>query len=442
MQETKKQLGLWTSTSLVVGNMIGAGVFMMPAALAKFGSISLLGWVCASIGAFLLSKVFASLSKLLPAADGGPYAYSQKGLGDFAGFLVAWCYLVSVWCTNAAITVSFISAMSTFIPALATNALLAAFAGLATIWLLTWVNTLGILTSGKLQLITTILKILPILCIGIAGMFFIHWNNFLPFNASGTSNIEAITATTAIAFFAFLGIECATIPSGSVANSASTVARATTLGTLIATLVYIVSTVSIMGMIPAHQLAKSVTPFADAAILIFGKGNGAEYIVSAGVAIAAFGALNGYILIQGQMPAAIANDKLFPAIFAKKNANDVPAIGIVISSVFVSIFMLMNYTKGLAAQFQFLILLTTSTIIIPYVFCTASFIILRLRKIFVSRWAKTTAILLASFTFIFCIWILLGLGQETVFWGFFLTLLAVPIYVFAVAKKDQTQTNL
>jgi APA family basic amino acid/polyamine antiporter len=102
----------------------------------------------------------------------------------------------------------------------------------------------------------------------------------------------------------------------------------------------------------------------------------------------------------------------------------------------------MNYTKGLAAQFQFLILLTTSTIIIPYVFCTASFIILRLRKICVSRWAKTTAILLASFTFIFCIWILLGLGQETVFWGFFLTLLAVPIYVFAVAKKDPTQTNL
>jgi APA family basic amino acid/polyamine antiporter len=442
MQETKKQLGLWTSTSLVVGNMIGAGVFMMPAALAKFGSISLVGWLCASIGAFLLSKVFANLSNLLPAADGGPYAYSQKGLGDFAGFLVAWCYLVSVWCTNAAIAVSFISALSTFIPVLATNFLLAAFAGLATIWILTWVNTLGILTSGKLQLITTILKIVPIVFIGVGGLFFIHWTHFLPFNASGTSSIAAITATTAITFFAFLGIECATIPSGSVANSASTVAKATTLGTLIATLVYILSTVSIMGMIPANQLAKSVTPFADAAILIFGKGNGAEYLVSAGVAIAAFGALNGYILIQGQMPAAIAKDKLFPAIFAKNNNNGVPAIGIVISSVFVSIFMVMNYTKGLAAQFQFLILLTTSTIIIPYVFCTASFMILRLRKTFVSSWSKILAILLASFTFVFCMWILLGLGQETVFWGFFLTLLAVPIYVFAVAKKEKSETNL
>lgn len=439
MQDTKKQLGLWTSTSLVVGNMIGAGVFMLPAALAQFGSISLVGWLCASVGAFLLSKVFANLSKLLPAADGGPYAYSQKGLGDFAGFLVAWCYLVSVWCTNAAITVSFISAMSTFIPALATNSLLAAFTGLSTIWFLTWINSLGILTSGKMQLVTTILKMVPIVLIGVAGLFYIHWNNFLPFNASGTASFAAITSTTAITFFAFLGIECATIPSGSVANSAATVAKATTLGTLIATIVYILSTVSIMGMIPVSQLKTSVTPFADAAIMIFGQG--AQYWVSAGVAIAAFGALNGYILIQGQMPAAIANDKLFPAIFARKNSKGVPAIGIVISSVFVSIIMLMNYTKGLVVQFQFLILLTTSTIIIPYVFCTASFMILRLRKTFVSSWSKIISIMLASFTFIFCIWILLGLGQETVFWGFFLTLFSVPIYVYAITKKDQSKIN-
>jgi APA family basic amino acid/polyamine antiporter len=439
MQTQKKQLGLWTSTSLVIGNMIGAGVFMMPATLASFGGISLVGWVCASIGAFLLSKVFANLSKLLPAADGGPYAYSQKGLGDFAGFLVAWCYLVSVWCTNAAITVSFISALSTFIPVLATNSLLAAFTGLATIWFLTWINSLGILTSGILQLITTILKIVPIVLIGLVGLFYIHWNNFLPFNTSGTSNIAAITATTTLTFFAFLGIECATIPSGSVSNSAATVAKATTLGTLIATVVYILSTVSIMGMIPAAQLKTSVTPFADAAILIWGQG--AQYWVSAGVAIAAFGALNGYILIQGQLPAAIAKDKLFPSIFARKNSKGVPAIGVVISSVFVSVFMAMNYTKGLVAQFQFLMLLTTSTIIIPYVFCTASFLVLRFKNNFTNSIALIGAILLASLTFVFCIWIMLGLGQETVFWGFFLTLFSVPIYVFAVISRDKKLTN-
>ena len=435
MQDTKKQLGLWTSTSLVVGNMIGAGVFMMPAALAKFGGISLLGWVCSAIGAFLIAKVFAHLSKLLPAADGGPYAYSQKGLGDFAGFLVAWGYLVSVWCSNAAITVSFISAMSTFIPALATNPYLAIGVGLATIWFLSWINSLGILTSGILQLITTILKIVPIVLIGLVGLFYMQWNNFLPFNASGTSTIAAITATTTLTFFAFLGIECATIPSGSVANSATTVAKATTLGTLIATIVYILGTVSVMGMIPAVQLKNSVSPFADAAVIIWGQG--AKYWVSAGVAISAFGALNGFILIQGQMSYAVAKDQLFPQIFTRKNDKGVPVYGIVISSIFVSAFMAMNYTKGLVEQFQFLILLTTSTILIPYIFCTASYLLMRLRVAGITKNIFTGAIVLAALTFLFCIWIILGLGYETVFWGFVLTMSSVPIYVFAIWKRDQ-----
>ena len=439
MQDTKKQLGLWTSTSLVVGNMIGAGVFMMPAALAKFGGISLLGWVCSAIGAFLIAKVFAHLSKLLPAADGGPYAYSQKGLGDFAGFLVAWGYLVSVWCSNAAITVSFISAMSTFIPALATNPYLAIGVGLATIWFLSWINSLGILTSGILQLITTILKIVPIVLIGLVGLFYMQWNNFLPFNASGTSTIAAITATTTLTFFAFLGIECATIPSGSVANSATTVAKATTLGTLIATLVYILGTVSVMGMIPAAALKNSVTPFADAAVIIWGQG--AKYWVSAGVAISAFGALNGYILIQGQLPYAVAKDQLFPQIFMRKNDKGVPVFGIVISSIFVSVFMAMNYTKGLAEQFQFLILLTTSTILIPYIFCTASYLLMRLRVAGITKNIFTGAIVLAALTFLFCIWIMLGLGYETVFWGFVLTMSSVPIYVYAIWKRDQKEAK-
>ncbi len=439
MQDTKKQLGLWTSTSLVVGNMIGAGVFMMPAALAKFGGISLLGWVCSAIGAFLIAKVFAHLSKLLPAADGGPYAYSQKGLGDFAGFLVAWGYLVSVWCTNAAITVSFISALSTFIPALATNPYLAIGVGLATIWFLSWINSLGILTSGILQLITTILKIVPIVLIGLVGLFYMQWNNFLPFNASGTSTIAAITATTTLTFFAFLGIECATIPSGSVANSATTVAKATTLGTLIATLVYILGTVSVMGMIPAAALKNSVTPFADAAVIIWGQG--AKYWVSAGVAISAFGALNGYILIQGQLPYAVAKDQLFPQIFMRKNDKGVPVFGIVISSIFVSVFMAMNYTKGLVEQFQFLILLTTSTILIPYIFCTASYLLMRFRVAGITKNIFTGAIVLATLTFLFCIWIMLGLGYETVFWGFVLTMSSVPIYVYAIWKRDQKETK-
>jgi basic amino acid/polyamine antiporter, APA family len=432
--DQKNKLGLWTTTSLVVGNMIGAGVFLMPAALAAYGSISLLGWVFSSVGAFLLAKVFSNLSKMMPTADGGPYAYSREGLGDFAGFLVAWGYWISTWCTNAAIAVSLVSALSTFFPALASSALLAVITGLAAIWLLTWVNTLGIVASGKLQLITTILKILPLVLVAAGGLFFFKFKNFHPFNSSGVSDYSAILTSAAYTFFAFLGIECATVPSGSVSNPEKTIPRATMLGMLIATFIYIISSVSIMGMIPGKDLQHSLTPFSDAAVIIWG--GSARYWVSAGVAIAAFGALNGWILIQGQMPHAIAKDKLFPPIFGKENKKGVPAAGIIISSILISLLMSMNYTKGLVEQFKFLIMLTTLTVLIPYLFSAASYIIIRLERKYLKSGGWIPAIILASLAFLFCIWAVAGSGQEIVYWGFLLLLAGVPFYVIILWKKN------
>lgn len=431
---SKNKLGLWTSTSLVVGNMIGSGVFLMPAALAAYGGISVLGWIFSAIGAFLLAKVFSNLSKLLPQADGGPYAYTRKGFGDFAGFLVAWGYWISIWCTNSAIAVALVSALSTFFPVLATSAVTAVLTGLGVIWFLTWINTLGIVTSGKLQLVTTILKIIPLLLVSIGGLFFIRFENFVPFNTSGTSNFTAITATATLTFFSFLGLECATIPSGSVANPEKTIPRATMLGTLIATMIYIVSSVSVMGMIPAKELQHSVTPFADAAMIIWGSS--AHYWVSAGVAIAAFGALNGWILIQGQIPYAIAKDNLFPGVFGKQNKKGVPALGIIIGSVLVSVLMIMNYTKGLVEQFKFLILLSTLTVLVPYLFSTAAYVTIKIeKKYFEGSWLQ--AIVLAALAFAYSLWAIAGSGQEIVYWGFILLMSGVPFYVWILWKKNR-----
>ncbi len=434
IEAQKNKLGLWTSTSLVTGNMIGAGVFLMPAALAAYGSISLIGWLISSIGAFLLAKIFSHLSKMLPKADGGPYAYTKEGLGDFAGFLVAWGYLISTWTTNAAIAVALVSALSTFFPILASNALAAVLTGLGAIWIITWINTRGIVASGKFQLITTILKIIPLIAVAIGGLFFIKLSNFLPFNASGSSDISAITATATLTFFAFLGIECATIPSTSVANPEKTIARATMLGTGIATVIYIISTISVMGLIPAKELQNSVTPFADAAVFMWGEG--ASYLVSAGVAIAAIGTLNGFILIQGQVPYAISKDHLFPVFFSKKNKNGVPALGIIIGSVVVSLLMVMNYTKGLAAQFKFLILLATLTVLVPYLFSTAAYIVIKIKKkYFRNNWL--TSILLASLAFIFSLWIIGGAGKEIVYFGFILLLSGIPFYIWMLWKNKK-----
>ena len=434
---SKNKLGLWTSTSLVAGNMIGAGVFLMPAALAVYGSISILGWLFAATGAFLLAKVFSNLSKLMPQADGGPYAYAQKAFGDYTGFLVAWGYWISIWCANAAIAVSLVSALSTFFPVLATNALAAILTGLGAIWLLTWVNTLGIVASGRLQLITTILKIIPLLLVAVGGLFFMHAENFMLFNTSGTTDLSALSATATLTFFAFVGMESATIPAGSVANPEKTISKATMLGTFIVTVIYIASSISVMGMIPANILQHSVTPFADAAVMIWGKS--ASYWVSAGVAIAAFGALNGWILIQGQIPAAIAKDKLFPAVFAKKSKKGTPVIGIIISSVVVSVLMMMNYSKGLVEQFKFLILMSTFMVLLPYLLSAVGYFIIRSNQKIKGKWFQVIA--LGLLAFIFSLWALAGSGQDTVYWGFIFLIAGTPLYVWIMLDKNNKTKN-
>jgi APA family basic amino acid/polyamine antiporter len=432
---SKNKLGLWSSTSLVVGNMIGAGVFLMPAALASYGSISLLGWVFSAIGSFFLARVFSNLSKLMPSATGGPYAYTRAGLGDFAGFLVAWGYWISVSCANAAITISLVSALSTFFPALAGNAVASVLTGLAAIWLLTWINSRGIVLSGKLQLITTGLKLIPLLIIALGGLFFIKSANFLPFNSSGGSMLAAINATATFTMFAFVGIESASIPAGNIENPEKTIPRATVLGLSIATLVYVLGSVSVMGILSVPELKNSVTPFADAATVMFG--NSAKYWVSAGIAIAAFGALNGWILIQGQVPYAIAKDKLFPAVFARENARKVPYIGIILNSILVSLFMMMNYTKGLVEQFRFLLLLSVLTVFIPYLFSTAAYILVRIQQkhLYPHKWRQ--AILLAVLAFAYSLWAIAGTGEKTVFYGFMLLMAGIPFYIWIVYKNSK-----
>ena len=434
MQTEQKKFGLWTSTSLVLGTMIGAGVFLMPSALASYGSISLIGWLFSSLGAIVIAKVFANISKLIPSSDGGPYAFTKAGLGDFAGFLIGWGYLISVWTTNAAIAVSLVSAMSTFFPILAQDATIALATGLVFLWLLTWVNTLGVIASGRVQLMTTILKIVPLVLVAIGGLLLLDPQNLLPFNQSGTSSWQAITATTTLTFFAFLGIECATIPSSSVDNPGQNISKATMFGVWIAAAIYIFSTISIMGMIPASQLQVSITPFADAAEKIYG--HGAKYWVSAGAAVAAFGALNGLILVQGQMPYAMAKDKLFPAFFAKQNRKGVPANGVVVSSIIITLLMFMNNSKNLAGQFKLLILLSTFFTLLPYLFTTVSYLIVRAKQATTYTKTKTiTAIVISILAFSFSMWMLIGSGQEIVYWGFIMLMLGVPFYVYMVYKK-------
>jgi basic amino acid/polyamine antiporter, APA family len=440
----KRSMGLWMATALVIGNMVGSGIFLLPASLAAVsGPISIFGWVFTGIGAMLLALVFARLGRAMPRT-GGPYAYARRAFGDFIGFQTAWGYWIAAWAGNAAIAVAFVGYLAVFWGDLGTNNLLAALVGISVIWLLTFVNILGTRESGAVQVATTILKFVPLAVIGVIGLFFFNTDNVTPFAPNGSWS--AISAAAPLTLWAFIGLESATVAAGEVKDPERNIPRATIYGTLAATAVYIIGTIAVMGVIPTETLAGSTSPFADAAGVMFG---GSWDKIIALVALAStFGALNGWILLQGRVPLAAAEDGLFPEQFAKVHGERrTPVFGLVVSSILVSGLMLMNYTKGLVDAFTFIILLATLTTLVPYAYSAAAQAQLYFteREIFErGRFARDTIV--AALAFAYSVWAITGSGKDIIAKGFILLLAGIPVYVlmkwWQARQAEQTAAEL
>jgi len=427
-QPARRGLGLWMLTALVVGNIIGSGVFLLPASLANFGSIGLLSWCFTAVGALLLALVFAKLGTIRPKI-GGPYAYCREGFGDFIGFQMAYNYWIALWVGNAAIAVAFTGYLGFFWPGLSKNPLWAFFVSAGTVWVLTIINIIGVRQAGTVQLITTILKLLPLLLIASVGLFFIHPHYLAEFNISGRSNLSAFSAAATLTLWAFIGLESATVPAEDVQNPQKNIARATILGTVIAAGVYILSTIAVMGVIPSHILAHSTAPYADAAQLMFGSWG--SLLVAVGAIVSCFGALNGWTLLQGQIPLAAARDGLFPPIFAKVSPQGTPVFGLIFTSILITLLLLLTLNEGLVKQFTFIILLATLSSLIPYLFTVASelLIFINNREEFNGKRLLGSSII-AVLAGIYAFWMIIGSGQQTVFYGCLLLFSSAPVYAW------------
>ena len=432
MTKQNQKIGLLAATSLVVGNIIGAGIFVLPASLGKFGSISIVGWLFTATGALILAKIFSNFSKKLKGKSGGPYIYSKVVFGDFIGFLVAWGYWISCWVNNAAIAVAIVSALSFFFPELVTNPFYATITGLSFIWFFTFTSSKGIKSSGNIQILTTIAKLIPLVLIILFGFFIFDLEIFPEFNLTDQNDFEILPIVAVMTLYAFLGLECASIPAENIKNPEKTIPKATMVGTLISTLIYILSTIVLFGIIPAENLVNSPAPFAEAGEIIGGKYFG--FLISAGAAISAIGALNGWILITSYMPMTMANDRLFPKVFAKKNKKGFPYLSLLLGSILTSFVMTMNYTDGLVDRFEFLILLTTLSTLIPYFFVSVSYILFHVEK----RLFKINSfrsVILGLFGSLYSLWAIFGSGIDSIFYGTILLILGIPIYLILKLKN-------
>ena len=363
-EKKSRGLGLPQATALVLGTIIGVGVFNLPASLAPLGPISLVALGLTTVGAVCLALMFASLATRMPA-DGGPYAYARAGFGNLAGFTSAWLYWLTTWGGNAAIATGWVLYVERFVNTghAKTFTVLLTLAGL---WLAAAINLAGVKSMARIQLWTSVLKFVPLLLLSTVGLAFVDPANFATWNLSGKSTLAAIGAGMALCLFSYIGVESASVAAGQVREPHRNIPRATMLGTLAAAVVYLLSLVTVFGVVPTQELATATAPFASAATNM----TGVAWIgtaVALVVVISGFGALNGWTMLSAEMPMAAARDGLFPTGFQRLSGRGVPAIGIVVSAVLATILVLVSHIGQQGIEvFNTLILMIGIAAAIPY----------------------------------------------------------------------------
>jgi len=435
-QAEQRGFGLTAAIALIMGSIIGVGIFNLPTSLASYGPITLVSMGLTTVGALALAVLFASLSRRLPA-DGGPYAYARTAFGNPLGFANAWSYWITAWAGNAAIAVGWVLYVEEFVNKghARWGSIVLVLIGL---WVPAFVNLSGVKNMGAVQVLTTVLKFAALAFMSTIGLFFIKGANLTPWNVSGQSAVSAIGGGMAIALFSYLGVEVASVAAGKVRDPDRNIPRSTILGTLATAVVYMLSLTAVFGILPSGKLADSTAPFSDAVNQMFG-GTWAGDVMSIVVIVSGLGALNGWTMICAEMPLAAAKDGLFPERFARLSSKQVPAYGIVASTVLASIAMLVNYLGSNGATvFTTLVLMTGITAAIPYGFSALAQIRWRLadhRAMDTARFVRDLVVAVVSLVFsVLFIWYSRNTGHSFwVSWAPFLLaggalLLGLPVY--------------
>jgi APA family basic amino acid/polyamine antiporter len=422
----RRVFGFWICLALVIGNMVGSGVFLLPASLAPYGWNAIFGWMLTIAGALCLAFVFASLARRFPRG-GGPYAYTREAFGPVPAFTVAWSYWISVWTANATIAIAAVSYASHLVPALgdAPGPLAIGF-----VWTLTLVNCLSVKGAGSVQLATTVLKLLPLLAAIVLTLLVAGGDGGSSLARLRPAELSwaAITATASLTLWAMVGFESATIPAGHVRDPERTIPRATMLGTLIAGLVYLVACSGVALLLPAAEAAQSNAPFADFIGRYWGPGPAALFAT-----ISALGALNGWVLIQGELPVALARDGVFPRWLGRTSAAGTPIRAHLVSSALVTLLLLANQSRSTGDLFVFMALVSTLASLVAYLACALA--ALRLQQ---ARRIERTPLLgaAAGLGAAYAVWAIYGAGAEPIVWGLALLLSGIPVYLLMSRNKS------
>jgi APA family basic amino acid/polyamine antiporter len=418
-----RKLGLVMCVALVVGNMIGTGIFQLPGVLAPLGWNSVYGWMATIGGTLCLAFVLLRMAR--GRADGcAPFSYPAAAFGPGTGFVVAWAYWISCWTANATLAVAVVQNFAFLWPGLAAPGI-AAPAALAILWLFTCVNCLGVREAGKVQVLTALLKLLPLAGVILVAFWLLTRGeaSMLPHDSVPIAAASIQSAAT-LTLFAMLSFETAMACGDRVENPERNVPRATMVGTLLAGIIYLLCSSAMTLLLPPEALAGAGSPFGLFFSTYVDPAVGG--IIAAFVAIAALGALNGIILVQAEMPLALARERLLPAWLARFNRREIPYRIHIVSSGLATLLVVANYTQSLSELYRFMILITTSVSLIFYLVGTLAALWL---------WAKGRLegsagfILIALVAVAYCLWAFYGAGTKETLWSLGMTAVAIPVYL-------------
>jgi putrescine:ornithine antiporter len=426
MQEQKK-MNLTQLTFMVAVNMMGSGIIMLPANMAQVGAISLLSWLVTAIGSMAIAYGFAQAG-IFNQRAGGMAAYAEDAYGKSGYFQVFLLYFLSLAIGNVAIAISAVGYLSAFFPGMSVTPIATCLSVISLLWLTTFANFGGPSITGKIGSVTVWGVIIPVAGLSIIGWFWFSSETFAAaWNPQGLSIAEGMGSSVALTLWAFLGMESAAQNSSAVENPKRNVPLACLFGTLGAAVVYVLSTTVIQGIVPNAELAESTGPFALAYAKMFNPTIG--NIIMALAVLACLGSLLGWQFTIAQTGKSAAEERMFPAFFAKVNKMGAPITGMLVLGVVQTCLALSTISPSLSEQFSALVNLAVVTNVIPYIVALSSLVIMmKTANVSASVYARNVFILVIALAYsIFAIY---ASGKDAVLGGMLVLAFAYVIWGF------------
>jgi APA family basic amino acid/polyamine antiporter len=422
--ELVRGLGVGGAIALVAGNIIGSGIYVIPASLADAaGPLSLLAWPIVAVGYLCLNALYSDLAEAYPI-QGGLQVYAEKAFGPLAGLLVASLYWISCVVGNAAFLTAFVGYAQVFFPGLA-GPLPAFLLAQALLWSLTFVNLGGVRAGAAVQVVTTVLKLLPLLVLTVALVPHAATANLEPFAPKG---FGALFPAIALVAWPFLGSETATVPAEEMKDARRTIRLAVFLGFGVAALAYFAVALTLALGLPSAEIAGSVSPLALAAERTLGPWG--RTFVTFGALVSIAGILNGWILIAGRLPHAAARQGYMPRAFGQLHARTgVPTLALLVSSLVAGALASTYFVRGLLDAFNFIALASTATALVAIAVVAAALVVLVRREPDKFRPVqRRRAPLLAAVGLVVVFVLLRGSGWQV--WTFTAVAAAIPVVYY------------